>query len=529
MTVSLVRENKRTIRTAMLAVAVLFLFCMSALAFQAEAAQPVKDIQYRTENGETAWWYTVDNVVQHDVTTVAHNDAGWWYVENGRVNFDYTGFAENEAGWWRIDHGKVDFGFHSVQYGNAYGETAFWLVRGGRIRTDMTSVEYNQYGWWYCKDGKADLTYNGVAHNDAGWWAVENGKVTFTFNGLSQNAAGWWYCKNSKVDFSYNGVVLRDNAFHKITNGKVDPDCNGVDHCQYGWWYFRNGVIDKSFTGVSYNNAGGWYVKNGFVDFAFDGTVTQGKYRYTISDSKVTKAVKIVFDKPVAGSKVVTDVSRWNGSIDFGVMKKSGVEGVMLRAAYGMDKDRNLDTYAAAAEKAELPYGVYHFVTWHYGTNKEEAKVKAKEQADFLISVLKGKKISSYVALDLELESWGRLLMDRAELTEVVNYYLKLLENAGYKPMLYCSASWLEERLLADKINVPFWTAYYYDTGSMEFPTNHYGQVMRRYKDKIVLWQFTDFAEGSVYGCETRDIDLSYLYGPFVPEETETPENPENT
>lgn len=512
---SLGRENKTQMRTAMFAVAVLCLFCMQFLAFQSSAASPVKDIQYRTENGETAWWYTIDNAVQHGITTVAHNNAGWWYVENGKVNFDYTGFAENDAGWWWIDHGKVDFTFNSVQYGNAYGETAFWLVQRGRIRTDKTSVEHNRYGWWYCKDGKADLTYNGVAHNDAGWWAVENGKVTFSFNGLSENAAGWWYCKNSKVDFSFNGVCLQDNAFYKITNGKKDLSCNGVDHCQYGWWYFRNGVIDKSFTGVSYNDAGGWYVKNGFVDFAFDGTVTQGKYRYTITDSKVTRAVQIQYDKPAAGSKVVTDVSRWNGSIDFNVMKRSGVEGVMLRAAYATDKDRNFDTYAAAAEKAGLPYGVYHFVTWHYGTNKEEARAKAKEQADFLLGVLKGKTIPGYVALDLELESWGRLLMTPAELTEVVNYYLDYLANAGYHPMLYCSVSWLEERLLADKINVPFWTAYYYDTGTTEFPSNHYGQVMRKYKDKILLWQFTDYAEGALYGCETRDIDLSYLYGPF--------------
>ena len=429
-----------------------------------------------------------------------------------------------------------------------------WWTYQGNTRVSYTGIAYNEYGWWRTVNGKVDFGYTGIAKNDNGWYRIIDGKVRFDETGVYKNEYGWWYCLYGRVDFDYTGMKKNQNGSWRIKNGKVDFGFNGLASDETGtWYYFKNGKVNYSKTGLVKNDYGTWYVIKGKIDFSFSGTYKG----YTIKENKVTASPKngiaiedfssnkaaasapasssgnlsaqqkanlannnIITDangnKVIEARGIVVDISKWNGNINFGTMKSSGVKGVMMRAAYSTSKDVKFDYNSQQCEVYGIDYGVYQFATFHYNTSKEAAMTKAKTQADYLISILKGKRIKGYVCLDLELESNYKLNMTANELTDVANYYCDLIQNAGYKPMIYCSVSWMQNNLVPSRIHAPFWVAYYNDTGNYNFPNTGYGKYMNSVDGKITMWQYTDKGVGAKYGAESEYIDLNRLYHSFT-------------
>lgn len=212
----------------------------------------------------------------------------------------------------------------------------------------------------------------------------------------------------------------------------------------------------------------------------------------------------------------VADISKHNGDVDFNAMRNAGIEGVMMRAAYGMREDVRFEQNSAAAQAAGMPYGVYQFATWHYGTDYNTAMSKADQQARYLLTLLQGKRVRGYVALDLELESGESLAMNKSQLTSVANYYMSIIESAGYRPILYCSISWLQNRMNADDVHYPLWIAYYNDTGSFEFPQTNYGNTMRNRAGDIYLWQYSSKGNGPSCGVSSTYLDMNRSYHSFT-------------
>lgn len=408
-----------------------------------------------------------------------------------------------------------------------------WWTYQGNTRVSYTGIAHNEYGWWRTVNGKVDFDYTGIAKNDNGWYRIVDGKVAFDNTGVYKNEYGWWYCLYGRVDFDYTGMKKNSYGSWRIEKGKVNfnyiglaPDENGT------WYYFEGGKVIWSKQGLVENEYGTWYVKGGKVDFGFNGTyrgykIQEGKVTGTTSSSTTTSSNaknlnnnNIITDangNPVIEARgIVVDISKWNGNINFGTMKSSGVKGVMMRAAYSTSKDVKFDYNSQQCEVYGIDYGVYQFATFHYNTDKATAMTKAKTQADYLVSILKGKKIKGYVCLDLELESNYKLVMNKDELTDVANYYCDLIQKAGYKPMIYCSVSWLQNNLVASRIHAPFWVAYYNDTGNYNFPNTGYGKYMNSIDGKITMWQYTDKGNGSAYGAESEYIDLNRLYHSFT-------------
>ena len=426
-----------------------------------------------------------------------------------------------------------------------------WWTYQGKTRVSYTGIAWNDYGWWRTVNGKVDFGYTGIAQNDNGWYRIVDGKVRFEDTGVYKNEYGWWYCLYGMVQFDYTGMKSNEYGSWRIENGKVNFAFNGLAFDENGtWYYFKDGKVDYSRTGLVKNEYGTWYVRSGKIDFKYNGTYKG----YTIKNSKVTASPKngIAIEDTTGGKSsgsgsssgltaqqkknlanndiitdqngnvvieakgIVVDISKWNGNINFGTMKSSGVKGVMMRAAYATSKDVKFDYNSQQCEVYGIDYGVYQFATFHYNTTKDAAMTKAKTQADYLVSILKGKRINGYVCLDLELESNYKLNMTADELTDVTNYYCDLIQKAGYKPMIYCSVSWLQNNLVAGRIHAPFWVAYYNDTGSYNFPNTGYGKYMDSIDGKITMWQYTDKGNGAKYGAESEYIDLNRLYHSFT-------------
>lgn len=213
----------------------------------------------------------------------------------------------------------------------------------------------------------------------------------------------------------------------------------------------------------------------------------------------------------------ILDISRFQEKMNFTTAALRNVTAVMVRCAYGTAKDAKFDSFAAAAEKAGMPLGAYMFATWHYSSVSKDfasAKKNAASQTQAALSFLSGKKITAPVAVDLELESGAKLEFNKQQLTELTNYVLDLIKKAGYTPLLYCSVSWLYDRLLPEQLSGPFWLAYYYE-GAKEgsFPDTKFGKLLQAQQKKLVLWQHSSTGSGSFYGAGSKFIDLNFGFG----------------
>ncbi len=147
-------------------------------------------------------------------------------------------------------------------------------------------------------------------------------------------------------------------------------------------------------------------------------------------------------------------------------------------------------------------------------------------QADKTIEILKGKNINGYVALDLELESGQSCSLSKKEMTDLANAYMDKLAEAGYRPCLYCSISWLYDKMNVSEVKYPFWVAYYHEAGffGKSFPETKYGNSMLGVKDKIVMWQYSSKGDGKTYGASSEYIDLNHIYVSFAEKiETQAP------
>ena len=434
-----------------------------------------------------------------------------WWTYQGKTRVSYTGIAWNDYGWWRTVNGKVDFGYTGI----AQNDNGWYRIVDGKVRFEDTGVYKNEYGWWYCLYGMVQFDYTGMKSNEYGSWRIENGKVNFAFNGLASDENGvWYYFKDGKVDYSRTGLVKNEYGTWYVKGGKIDFKYNGT----YKGYTIKNSKVTASpKNGIAIEDTTGGKSSGSSSSST---TTTTAKSGLTAQQKKNLANNDIITDQNgnvvIEAKGIVVDISKWNGNIDFGTMKSSGVKGVMMRAAYATSKDVKFDYNSQQCEVYGIDYGVYQFATFHYNTTKDAAMTKAKTQADYLVSILKGKRINGYVCLDLELESNYKLNMTADELTDVTNYYCDLIQKAGYKPMIYCSVSWLQNNLVAGRIHAPFWVAYYNDTGSYNFPNTGYGKYMDSIDGKITMWQYTDKGNGAKYGAESEYIDLNRLYHSFT-------------
>lgn len=223
---------------------------------------------------------------------------------------------------------------------------------------------------------------------------------------------------------------------------------------------------------------------------------------------------------------IVLDISKYQEKVNFTAAKLRNVKAVIARCAYGSAKDSKFDSYAKGAESAKMPLGAYMFATWHYSSVSPDfktAKKNVQTQTETALSYLSGKKITAPVAVDLELESGAKLELSKKELTELAEYAMDIIKKAGYTPMLYCSVSWLYDRMEPDKLTRPLWLAYYFEGAKQDkFPDTKYGKLLEAQKKKLVLWQYSSTGQGSFYGASSKFVDLNFDYG-FEKFMTETP------
>ena len=193
-------------------------------------------------------------------------------------------------------------------------------------------------------------------------------------------------------------------------------------------------------------------------------------------------------------TKIGVDVSKWQGDVNWQEVKNSGIEFAMMRMGYQTEFDGEcvLDPYFDAnikgAKAAGLPVGVY-FHSYSKNVNQ------AVEQAKWVEEKLKGYEIDLYVAFDWESwSSFNTLGMSLYTINKSANSFLNILEEAGYKGMLYSSKTYLDKIWYPSKYDV--WLAQYNDKAT--------------YDGEYLIWQMSNI--GKVNGIKGDvDIDIMYL------------------
>ncbi len=161
------------------------------------------------------------------------------------------------------------------------------------------------------------------------------------------------------------------------------------------------------------------------------------------------------------------DVSEFNGNINWKKVKKAGVEFVFIRAGYrgygsraGLVKDKLFDQNLEGALKAGLDTGLYFF-------SQALTQEEAREEAEFLVKLLDGRKVTLPLVCDLEHIEFDKARTDDltpAQATKNVRAFCERIRELGYRPMFYSNMVWEAFGYeLSGLKEFPIWYADYED------------------------------------------------------------------
>ena len=196
------------------------------------------------------------------------------------------------------------------------------------------------------------------------------------------------------------------------------------------------------------------------------------------------------------------DVSKYQGDINWGAVKNSGVDFAMIRLGYrGMQAgtlqlDSQFTNNIEGAHAAGVQIGIYFFTQ---AVNTAEAEEEAQYVIDWLSQY--PDYVSYPVIIDIEAAAGSRL--DNAgltanEKTAICRTFCEKIQRAGYTAGIYSNKNYLETQLnineLADSFYI--WLAHYTNQTS--------------YAGRYNMWQYT--SSGTVSGISGYvDMDIAYI------------------
>ncbi len=190
------------------------------------------------------------------------------------------------------------------------------------------------------------------------------------------------------------------------------------------------------------------------------------------------------------------DISTWQKNINWAKVKNSGINFVMIRSSFGGTKgqiDAKFNTHYNNAKDVGLNVGAYHFA---YATTVEEAKA----EAEYCLSVIKGKKFEYPIAYDLEDSRIAVLGKDK--ISEIAKAFCETMEKNGYYVMIYSNLYWLKHYFTDEVLGkYDIWLAQWANKPTFTKP---YG-----------IWQ--NSSSGAVNGISGKvDLDESYKNYPSI-------------
>ena len=195
------------------------------------------------------------------------------------------------------------------------------------------------------------------------------------------------------------------------------------------------------------------------------------------------------------------DVSIFQGEINWGEVVADNIKFAMIKASQGHSV-RNYNTYlfqdkyfarnVVEAHKHGVPVGVYHYLT-------ARTTADAVVEAEYFIKVITPYKdrIKFWAAVDVEE---GKYLPEtKNALTAVVDTFCRVVQRAGFKPMVYTNPNYLKHKL-NDISEWPLWLALW---RSLSFVPS-----TKTYPN-MKIWQYGGRKVKGIYTKEKVDADLA--------------------
>lgn len=195
------------------------------------------------------------------------------------------------------------------------------------------------------------------------------------------------------------------------------------------------------------------------------------------------------------------DVSSHQGKIDWNAVAEDGVEFAIIRTAlrgYGSGKlveDDNYKTNIKGATDAGIHVGLYIF-------SQAITEEEVLEEANMIIGQAKEYNVTGPIVIDVEkvASSTGRMnALTTEERTKLVSLFLKTVEEAGFKPMIYYNTEM--SALMVDVAEFEDYDKWYASYAETMF-----------YPYQYDIWQYS--AKGKVAGIDT-DVDLNISFTEF--------------
>ncbi len=310
-----------------------------------------------------------------------------------------------------------------------------------------------------------------------------------------------FYCK---CGYSYSGEFLPPTS-HLLSCQSFLPDCTEQGYKQYTCskcsYSFKSDFTAPTGHSYTENTVRPTATSAGYTEYSCDCSYSyRGSYVYysDILESAYTENTNVL----ARGC----DVSRWNHQIniadneylplDFNAIRAAGFDFVIIKA--GSTKTGVEPTFESdylGAKAAGLQVGAYFYT---YSTTVEGIL----QDAELLISTLKGKQLEYPIYLDLEdptLEGVGK-----NHLSNMCVAFLERLQQEGYYAGLYTNHNWLTNILDTAKMVTLFdiWYARYPGSGKPTWNEELYGK-------QLGMWQYTQ--SGSISGLE-GEFDFNYCY-----------------
>ena len=196
-------------------------------------------------------------------------------------------------------------------------------------------------------------------------------------------------------------------------------------------------------------------------------------------------------------SVLLTDISHWEGGIDFAVMMAKGIAGTIPKVGQGSLYDEKFGTYWLDSKTAKLPRGTF----WFY-----DSRVSPEVQAKKWAAMLEADPGEIMHFADFEENyggPYGGSKNFRAFL-EAFQYLSRLPDNriGIYTGYYY----WIAKVPLAEMDwfgKYQLWLASYNPPANVLIPRPWT-------QNTVVLWQYTDKGDGLFYGSSSAEIDLNY-------------------
>ena len=179
-----------------------------------------------------------------------------------------------------------------------------------------------------------------------------------------------------------------------------------------------------------------WGSQTAYTASEAEKTGVENSFRYKdgkliVNSNKSGRSIARVI-KPSNTTAQGIDVSYRQGDIDWEKVKNSGqVDFAIIRCGFGMNETKQDDSKwkynSSECERLGIPYGVYLY-------SYADTVAKAKSEANHVIRLIKGKKLSYPIYYDMEEKTvLNSTNMTRTKAAQIAQAFFSTLEAAGYK------------------------------------------------------------------------------------------------